>query len=132
MLNIERYKNELNQNKGLQLDCEIYKIRKKFEAKNGVCVEKTCSECKKENIEWLLSEYKILDDAEKRYLKGVIRPFKNKVKSIAKLADMRCTEEYIYMFIEGSANAALPRFDEGTMYKGMELGRRYTLEELGL
>ena len=85
-------------------------------------------------ISWCFAEYKepILTKQEKAYLSAVIKPFRNEVRSIAKFADVHCTEEYIYIYIEGSANAMLPRFYEGTMYKGMELGRRYTLEELGL
>ena len=96
------------------------------------CVDRNCNACKKQLREWLLAEAEILDDAEKRYLRGVIRPFRDKVKSITKFADTRCTEEYIYMVIEGPADACLPRFDGNTMYKGMELGKEYTLEELGL
>lgn len=96
------------------------------------CGDRNCNACKKQLREWLLAEAEILDDAEKRYLRGVIRPFRDKVKSITKFADTRCTEEYIYMVIEGPADACLPRFDGNTMYKGMELNREYTLEELGL
>ena len=127
MLNIEKYKEDIINMSHANITCCVGSLNHVED-----CTNRSCKECKKECIEWLLSEAQILDNAEKRYLKCVIRPFKNKVKSIAKLADMRYTEEYIYMFIEGSADAALPRFDEGTMYKGMELGRRYTLEELGL
>jgi hypothetical protein len=84
--------------------------------------------------EWLNSEYKesILTKQEKEYLSSVVKPFRDKVKSITKFADTRCTEEYIYMVIEGPADACLPRFDGNTMYKGMELGKEYTLEELGI
>ena len=96
------------------------------------CGDRNCNACKKQLREWLLAEAEILDDAEKRYLRGVIRPFRDKVKSITKFADTRCTEEYIYMVIEGPADACLPRFDGNTMYKGMELGREYTPEDLGL
>lgn len=96
------------------------------------CDDRNCNVCKKQLREWLLAEAEILDDAEKRYLRGVIRPFRDKVKSITKFADTRCTEEYIYMVIEGPADACLPRFDGNTMYKGMELEKEYTLEELGL
>ena len=96
------------------------------------CGDRNCNACKKQLREWLLAEAEILDDAEKEYLKAVIRPFRDKVKSITKFADTRCTEEYIYMVIEGPADACLPRFDGNTMYKGMELNKKYTLEELGL
>ena len=71
----------------------------------------------------------ILDDAEKRYLKGVIRPFRDKVEYIAK-KNLAC-KEYIYIHIYAD-NIMLPRFKEGTIYKGMKPGKKYTLEELGL
>ena len=132
MLNIERYKNELKKHDG-SLDCDIYRIRGKCKkAESGFCSSNPCSVCREDNIEWLCSECQLLDDAEKRYLKGVIRPFKNKVKSIAKLTDSVCPKEYICISIEESAYAILPRFGKGTMYQGMEESRRYTLEELGL
>ena len=76
----------------------------------------------------------ILDEAEKRYLKGVIRPFKNKVKCIKK-----------FVFPTGSAiiqieikrdncicHMHLPPFEKNAMYKNMEDNKNYTLEELGL
>ena len=81
-------------------------------------------------------EYKpeILDDTEKRYLKGVIRPFKNKVKCIKK-----------FVFPTGSAiiqieikrdncicHMHLPPFEKNAMYKNMEDNKDYTLTELGL
>ena len=75
----------------------------------------------------------ILDDAEKRYLKGVIRPFRNRVKYIAK-RDFKSdfTTEYISIQLEGSEYTCLPLFKKGTMYKWMEPDHWYTMEELGL
>ena len=70
----------------------------------------------------------ILDDAEKRYLKGVIRPFRNDVEKICKTAGGNC--EWIAFY--GKSYFFLPYFDAGTMYKGMKLGHKYSLEELGL
>ena len=71
----------------------------------------------------------ILDDAEKRYLSAVIRPFRDRVKYIEKI-DCAC-EEYIYIQVNRDWTI-LPRFKDGTMYKGMEPGHKYTPEELGL
>lgn len=71
----------------------------------------------------------ILDDAEKRYLSAVIRPFRGRVKYIEKI-DCAC-EEYILIQLNGDWTI-LPHFRTGTMYKGMKTGWRYTLEELGL
>lgn len=72
----------------------------------------------------------ILDETEKRYLANVIRPFRKRVKSIAKKYFIG--DEYIILFMKDSPNTRLPYFIEGTMYKEMEPDREYTLEELGL
>ena len=71
----------------------------------------------------------ILDDAEKRYLKGVIRPFRNDVEKICK--NVGGTDLELIAFY-GKCYFFLPYFDAGTMYKGMKLGHKYSLEELGL
>ena len=80
---------------------------------------------------WLDMEHKepILDDAEKRYLSAVIRPFRNRVQYIKKI-DCAC-EEYIQIQLN-SDWTILPHFRTGTMYKGMKPDHAYTLEELGL
>lgn len=78
---------------------------------------------------WLNSEYQILDDAEKRYLKGVIRPFRDKVKCISKHYDGR---EWIVIEIINDVKINFPYFEKGSMYRGMELYKNYTIEELGL
>lgn len=74
-------------------------------------------------------EYKpeILDEVEKRYLRGVIRPFE--VRFIKKV-DLT-NAEYIYIELK-SDHISLPNFSSNTMYKGMEIDKKYTLEELGL
>ena len=74
----------------------------------------------------------ILDDAERRYLSAVIRPFRNKVLYIRKgrLGDVNV--EYISIQFIKCDFICLPNFKSGTMYKGMEPDRGYTLEELGL
>lgn len=78
----------------------------------------------------------ILDDAERRYLKGVIRPFRDDVKYIIKIESIyRLPDdgaEYIKICMCSDEDINLPYFRYGTMYKGMEVGRKYTLEELGL
>ena len=71
----------------------------------------------------------ILDDIEKEYLRAVIKPFRDKVKYIKK------NVHYEKEFIDICMNAetiGFPYFKKGTMYKGMEKYKEYTLEELGL
>lgn len=72
----------------------------------------------------------ILDETEKRYLRGVIRPFRDKVKFISKESNYNGTE-YIEINLEDSSGL-LPDFEEYTMYKNMKVNKEYTLEELEL
>lgn len=76
----------------------------------------------------------ILDDIEKEYLSGIIKPFRNRVKDIVKhgygcyeYIEIRFYSENIPM-----GNINLPYYEKSSMYKGMEINRKYTLEELGL
>ena len=87
-------------------------------------------------VNWLEAEYKelILDEKEREYLSAVIKPWRDKVISIVK---MTCGDyEYIVIsyYDDGGYNSrvVLPTFPKGTMYKGMELNKGYTLEKLGL
>lgn len=79
----------------------------------------------------------VLDEVEKKYLKSIIRPFKDRVEYIEKKSigtlyfiaipiksiALDCSIETIY----------LPYFKpESKMYEGMELNKEYTLKELGL
>lgn len=72
----------------------------------------------------------VLDEAERRYLSNVIRPFWDKVTSICK-TNYGGKYQYVCIALRGH-NIDLPAFEKGTMYKGMELNHAYTLEELGL
>lgn len=75
----------------------------------------------------------ILDKQEKEYLSAVIRPFKNKVKYIMKILYVSNDEEYIRIYLDKCYYyITLPNFKKGTMYRGMNLNKKYTLEELGL
>ena len=83
-------------------------------------------------------EEKILDEDEKRYLKNVVRPFRNSVTDIHK---RRYDDKYEYLVIvyqdtyaedEMQRRIYLPNFKKDTMYKGMSLDEDYTLEELGI
>lgn len=81
----------------------------------------------------------ILDEAEKEYLSNIIKPFRNCVTSVTKRHCFNSHEiEYISVtYIDRLTDNltyifSLPNFKSGTMYKGMESGKHYTLEELGL
>lgn len=82
---------------------------------------------------WLEEEYKpqILTDKEKAYLSAVIKPFRDRVISIEKRFFSK-GREYLSFKMHNWETLLFPTFCEGTMYKGMEVYRKYTLEELGL
>ena len=85
-------------------------------------------------------EYKpeILDEVEKRYLRGVIRPYKNDVIYITKFIISDSEQDAIAKItikmrnLDGYWYIGLPPFKKDTMYKNMKDDKEYTLEELGL
>lgn len=74
----------------------------------------------------------ILDSAERRYLYNVVRPFKDRVQYITKETGYAYDKEKLRIQLEGTNDFELPEFEEDTMYKGMELNKEYTIEQLGL
>lgn len=75
----------------------------------------------------------ILDKVEKNYLTNVIKPFKKRFKGISKIESTMCPAEKEFLQIQlNNDEIILPYFEKGTMYKEMELNKRYTLEELGI
>ena len=76
----------------------------------------------------------ILDNTEKNYLRGVIRPFRDRVKFIKKQQEIGDDEDksFIEISVDDDTPIMLPYFDTDTMYKGMEDNKEYSLEELGL
>ncbi len=93
------------------------------------------------NQELEINTLDILDEKEKQYLQNVIKPFRDRVKSIAK---QNYTNGYDYISISvsypindcfdcfGTDSLFLPVFKSETMYNNMKVGKKYTLEELGL
>lgn len=75
-------------------------------------------------------EKEILDAVEKEYLENVIKPFRNKVEYISK--ETSYMDDYYILIDLDNEDIALPFFKKGTMYKGMEADKKYTLKELGL
>lgn len=75
----------------------------------------------------------ILDKVEKNYLTNVIKPFKKRFKGISKIESPMSPAEKEFLQIQlNNDEIILPYFEKGTMYKEMELNKRYTLEELGI
>ena len=78
-------------------------------------------------------EEPILDDEERKYLSGVIRPFRDRVRYIEKVSYYLDNEQKEYITIKLiSGSMPFPSFKANMMYKCMKLNKEYTLEELGL
>lgn len=75
----------------------------------------------------------ILTEQERNYLSQVIKPFREKIQHISKLTGKN--GEYICIDIRfdwEEDSILLPRFATGTLYKGMEIGKEYSVKDLGL
>lgn len=78
------------------------------------------------------AKVEILDEVEKRYLKNIVRPFRNNVEVIRKLFSPTKGKYYIQIKYKDEPPTNLPYFESKEMYKNMKIDRIYTLEELGL
>ena len=78
----------------------------------------------------------ILTSKEREYLSSVIKPFRDRILYIYKFELFEYEGIGIQLKfpkVESSEDSmTLPLFEPGTMYKGMELAREYSLEELVL
>ena len=128
MRNIEKYKDIVLKN----LDaCSIDTLlRGKFI--NGYCKGFNCEGCKERVLKWLLEEEKepVLDEVERKYLSDIIKPFVHRVSYIVK--KLNGSGYYIAIVVNNFDVMNLPYFTRNTMYKGMEVNRKYKLKELGL
>lgn len=73
----------------------------------------------------------ILDKDDKRYIKSVIRPFRDKVKYITKRS-RDLGREFISITLNDNFIINLPFFAKSTMYENMEVDKLYTLEDLNI
>jgi hypothetical protein len=128
MRNIEKYKDIIKHMAQSDMTCCVNDLTHK-----GICLE-NCTECKRDALEWLLSECKeqVLDDVEKKYLSTVIKPFREKIECIFKAKLPNLDEYYIIVGLKDNDSLRFPCFKGNTMYKGMEVDKEYELEELGL
>lgn len=132
MLNIEKYKDVIPNMKQANIACCVRSLIK------GKCIA-NCKECKKEALEWLTEEYKepILNKEEKAYLRELIDPFRDMVESIYKgirykndyviRVDLKFDKSKLYR-----KSISFPLIEGKLMYRGMEINKFYSLEELGL
>ena len=134
MLNFEKYKDAIKK----ELDATPHKmiaLEKFVSVKTKIDFMKIQTN---DVVKWLLEEYKepVLDEAEKEYLSSVIKPFRSRVTGIALCGcpGGRIIRIFVKRFDKRKyiERVELPCFKTGTMYKGMEDYKSYSLEELGL
>lgn len=139
MLNIEKYKDEI---KKVFFKCYYGKNPSNYletigEAIMEVAISNSdCNTSFEEVLCWLCAECKEppLTDEEHDYLKVVFKPFWQDIAYVKK--DNDSDGEYLIIkFKKGrliDEEAFSPYWREGTFFKGMEVGKTYTLEELGI
>ena len=132
--NLEHYKEDLKEIVKINFDNPrgvIKKIREIFGCQIKVERGEYATDAL---LEWMVQPYRepILDDAERKYLADVIRPFRNKIDTISKFQTWDGSSQYIHISMKDNHMGTLPVFPKGTMYKGMEDGKHYSLKELGL
>lgn len=129
MLNIEKYRSEIAEKmKNSDLGSSLTRV-----------FYERCEDYGPTDIlNWLLSDAPFLTEKERKYLNGVIAPFKDSVIYIKKVG--LAGYEHICIYIKSPdlnefnlpVVMTFPSFETGKMYKGMELSKKYNLEELGL
>lgn len=132
--NLEHYQKELEKilNEEFANPSVVFdKVKKNYDSNIRSCCWTTYT---RDILEWMSQPYKepILNDTEREYLAAVIGPFKENVDTISKFKTWDEDCQYIYISMKDGHMSTLPVFPKGTMYKGMEGGKHYSLKELGL
>ena len=128
MLNIEKYKDNILNAAQSDITCCVIDL-----FHNGVCPD-NCKDCKKAAMKWLLEEYKepVLDDLEREYLSATIKPFRKMIAYSVKAHDFDDGKQCIRIILQNGDGMHFPYLDDDAMYKGMEVNKEYSLEELDL
>ena len=74
----------------------------------------------------------ILNDSEREYLAAAIKPFRKMIAYIVKAQDFDDGKQCIRIILQNGDGMHFPYLDDDEMYKGMEVNKDYSLEELGL
>lgn len=141
MKNFEKYEHQISKvvNEDNTLTCSIA-IVSGIKKQNMCSLDDDCNECSKECLKWMYYEYKeqILTDDEKDIVKAmcdVIRRFGGRIIDISK-EDIPFNKYCLGICYESDISnnrqvISTPLFMDD-MFKGMEIGRKYSLEELGI
>lgn len=79
----------------------------------------------------------VLNDAEREYLKTVLKPFHENVAYVEKVhyypMTVDASSSLAFLFIKlHDGKLEFPNFDSRKMYLGMELNKKYKMDELGI
>lgn len=140
MKNIEKYEQEISKlvNKGSSLECSIATVA--GIRKEKPCYHQECEECQKKSLEWMYSEYKeeILSDEEKDIIRSMIYSLHKigcTVIDVRKIDIGNC-KSFISIKYEnhvvGTDDTLSSPIIDNDKFKGMELNRKYSIEELGI
>ena len=140
MKNIDKYEHEISKlvNEDNVLPCAIATVA--GIRKEKPCYHQDCEVCHKKCLEWMYSEYKeeILSDDEKDIVKAmidIIHEFECTVIDVKKIDIGNC-DSFISIRYEnpviGTDDTISSPIIDNDEFKGMELNRKYTLEELGI
>ena len=127
---------------GCQMDTMKFLLKASFDKFEGTFIVKEAISddgCVRLNNSFIVNVVvldkvkEILDEKEKEYLRGVIKPFRDRITYI-NLENLynRTDAVYIIVHIKNNDSMILPTFKKGTMYKNMKVNEKYTLRELGL
>lgn len=138
MLNIEKYKDEIEKNLEKLNNNTIGQYYNLMDAMAVVRSNVDGEMESKSLLDWLCSEYKepILPDEERKYLKVVFKPFASRIRSVRKVKECDSTE-YLEISVKSLIYnsyeyISLASYLPNTIYKNMEVDEPYTLEELGI
>lgn len=137
--NFEHYKDELKEIFRINWafpGAIVAEVNEKFGAGIGGCLDGGSPYVTDRILDWMAQPYKepVLDDVEKAYLRAVIKPFRKNVNYISKIdVNYPTFKQFISIKVNHTQCVNLPNFSKKSgMYKGMEVNKHYTLEELGL
>ena len=141
MKNIEKFGKEISQlvNKGSSLECSIATVA--GIRKEKPCYHQECEECHKKCLEWMYLEYKepILTEEETTIVESMIYVLQKigcTVKNVTKYDNGCDNEDYICVNytneITGYYGTMTTPLFKKNKFKGMEIGRNYSIEELGI
>ena len=74
----------------------------------------------------------LLTVEERKYLLMVTKPYKEDIEYVIKLEGAVTGKESLFISVKDYGYISFPLFEKGTMYKGLELNKKYELEELSL